>query len=70
MKHTLASIPGPPAGAEGAELTLDLRVLGHEQEPPSERGGGGVRTSSKQVHDSEEKVVLVEVGVAEPRFLW
>lgn len=68
MQQTSAWSPGLSAGAEGG-LTLDLGVLGHEQEPPSQRGGCGVRASSKQVHDGEQKVVLVEMA-ADSRLLW
>lgn len=45
-------------------------MLGHEQQPPAQRAGRGVGASSKQVHDGEQKVVLVEVAAAEPRLLW
>lgn len=48
--------------------TLYVRVLGHEQEPPPQRGCCGVRASSKEVQHSCHQVFIMEELVG-PGFL-
>lgn len=49
--------------------TLYVRVLGHQQEPPPQRGCCGVGASSKEVQHSRHQVFIMEELVG-PRFLW
>lgn len=48
--------------------TLNVRILGHEQEPPPQRGRGGVSSSTKEIQHGRHQVVVMEELVG-PRFL-
>lgn len=50
-------------------FTLWLWELGHEEERPPQRRGGGLSTSSKQVEDGYEKVFIMKLTVGNSSFL-
>lgn len=70
MKESLAFLPtANSSSAFGKEPTLDVWMFGHKQKPPSERRGRGVSAPREQIHGCVQKVLFVEVAVADPRFL-
>lgn len=50
-------------------ITLDFWILGHKQEPPSQRSWSGFSSSFKQIVDCLDEIFIMEVAFLIPRVL-